>query len=402
MTSGRHSAAWFGAMVCLALCWPGLTSAQVRDSASIVIIESSLSGKGPALYSLGPQPLLDLGGGMDAHEQFHRVRAAVRLPNGVLVVANAGSHELRAFTPAGAWAWSVGRKGVGPGEFTSLEGLALQAPDTLLVFDEVLARVSVVTAAGRFVRTTALTVPGHRVRPVAGVLGSGALLGAVANLERPSPTDKHITTTQTLYRFAATGPPAPVGVFFENEILVMAAPKEYGGVIYPSVPFARHAVFRTWNNQIFAGDGAQFEIRQLADDGAPRRIIRLRTPERPVTEADKDAARRADLETTAPKDRPLWEQFWATVPYPKTHPAFERFEITPSGRLWVERPAGPADSVGSWVVFSPDGRLAGEVFLPRSLQVLSVTDQELIVRARDADDVEHVQVYALNSRRRRN
>ena len=47
------------------------------------------------------------------------VTDATRLPDGGIVIANAGSSELRVFNPDGSHSATWGRRGEGPGEFTT-------------------------------------------------------------------------------------------------------------------------------------------------------------------------------------------------------------------------------------------------------------------------------------------
>ncbi|MCZ6857663.1 MAG: hypothetical protein O7F70_06650, partial [Gemmatimonadetes bacterium] len=58
-------------------------------------------------------------GGLDAapEYEFFNVAGAVRLSDGRLVVANAGSYELRFYTASGTYQTHAGRQGGGPGEF---------------------------------------------------------------------------------------------------------------------------------------------------------------------------------------------------------------------------------------------------------------------------------------------
>ena len=53
--------------------------------------------------------------------------AALRLPNGQIVIANSGSNELRYYDSAGVFLYAVGREGFGPGEFKDIGGVWLVA-----------------------------------------------------------------------------------------------------------------------------------------------------------------------------------------------------------------------------------------------------------------------------------
>ncbi|MFQ5705599.1 MAG: hypothetical protein ACE5HT_16470, partial [Gemmatimonadales bacterium] len=67
-------------------------------------------------------------------------------PDGRIVATN-GEHppEIRFFSAEGRHQRSVGRDGVGPGEFTSIRSVWLVYPDTLIVYDRSQSRVSYLT-----------------------------------------------------------------------------------------------------------------------------------------------------------------------------------------------------------------------------------------------------------------
>ena len=71
------------------------TAAVVRDSAGVAIVENP-AGTGDSLaWRIASRPELDVGGGATPSEQLFQALAATRLPDGRVVVANAGTHELR-------------------------------------------------------------------------------------------------------------------------------------------------------------------------------------------------------------------------------------------------------------------------------------------------------------------
>ncbi len=95
---------------------PRTDTAIVRDSGGVRIVENATPANELAVWTLAGQPGLQLGTveGNSA-EQFFRVSGAVRLSDGRIAVANAGSQELRLFTPGGRHLRSVGGPGGGPG-----------------------------------------------------------------------------------------------------------------------------------------------------------------------------------------------------------------------------------------------------------------------------------------------
>lgn len=124
----------------LTACGPDSPShgeAVVRDSAGVRIVENSApawrEGEG---WRMSDEPILEIGvlEGQPEYQLF-QVRGAIRLSDGRIVVANAGSHELRIYDPRGRFLTSVGREGSGPGEFRALGSLDRLGSDSLITWD---------------------------------------------------------------------------------------------------------------------------------------------------------------------------------------------------------------------------------------------------------------------------
>ncbi len=93
----------------------------VRDSAGVTVVENRRPQPDMQLgWEIGAAPSLSVGGAVDdpAHDLFN-VTDATRLADGAIVVADAGSGELRVFDASGVHRDSWGGRGEGPGEFGS-------------------------------------------------------------------------------------------------------------------------------------------------------------------------------------------------------------------------------------------------------------------------------------------
>jgi hypothetical protein len=103
------------------------------------------------VWTLSDDPLLEIGvrAGED-HYELHNAWGSVRLDDGRIVVANAGSQELRFYDEEGSFLSSVGQNGEGPGEFRNPSRLRKAGGDTLLVWDERLWRISYFNPEGEF------------------------------------------------------------------------------------------------------------------------------------------------------------------------------------------------------------------------------------------------------------
>ncbi len=136
-------------LMCLFLL---LQSCGSRDTGESHGAGGSPPGTRPlAVWSLSSEPLLEIGvrEGPEAY-QLHRVTGSVRLPGGRILVANAGSRELRLFSPEGEFLRAVGADGEGPGEFRYPSKIRRLSADSILVWDRSLRRISFFDTDGAF------------------------------------------------------------------------------------------------------------------------------------------------------------------------------------------------------------------------------------------------------------
>jgi hypothetical protein len=149
-----------------------------RDSAGVTIVESmeGLWGEGEG-WRLSDRPMVTIGAeeGPDEYS-LYQVGAALRLPDGRIVIHNNGSDELRYYDSSGTHLRSVGRDGFGPGEFKNVNGVWL-IQDSLVLNDWGQDRVSVFSADGEYGRTFMLyREPGPQPTAI-GVFSDGSILG---------------------------------------------------------------------------------------------------------------------------------------------------------------------------------------------------------------------------------
>ncbi|MCY4572577.1 MAG: hypothetical protein OXF01_07210, partial [Gemmatimonadetes bacterium] len=108
------------------------------DGASVRDDSEATQGPAPAdtIWRIEPEPALILGLSEELEEQqFYRIRGAVRLSTGVVVVLDGASRELRAFSPDGTHLWTAGGPGDGPGEMHDPIHLERLSGDNLQVQD---------------------------------------------------------------------------------------------------------------------------------------------------------------------------------------------------------------------------------------------------------------------------
>ena len=133
--------------MCSAACTSGTGGSgdnAVRDSAGISIVERQVAlweaSKG---WSLGSSDITIGSAGADADDDLYRVVGAARLADGSVVIANAGTGELRRYGFDGKHLGTTGRPGDGPEEFRAMSWLGRGDRDSIFVWDRGKNRVTV-------------------------------------------------------------------------------------------------------------------------------------------------------------------------------------------------------------------------------------------------------------------
>lgn len=166
--------------------------AAVRDSAGIEIVENF--GEPSTVWEIVHPHRVEIGVTVgEAAYQLSGVRAGVRTSDGRIVIADAGSSEVRFFDSEGRFLNSAGKQGGGPGEFEALANIWRIERDSVLAFDSRSARITVLGPDGDYVRDVSLSsVPGIGPRStIVGVTRDGTLLARWTEFGTPD-TDGYL------------------------------------------------------------------------------------------------------------------------------------------------------------------------------------------------------------------
>jgi hypothetical protein len=372
--------------------------AIVRDSAGVEIVENDEPAwPDGAAWRVRETPLLDIGvfeG--DPRYQLFQVVGALRLDDGRIVVANAGTQELRFYDAGGTYLGSSGRKGSGPGEFKNMARLWALGPDSLMVWDWGNRRVSIFDARGAFARSFSLAAPGGRafpdpIAPAADdalwVSASGVFIsrGARTGVTRDSMIylryDLEGALLDTIGRF-------PGGEYYT---------KTFGqGFAVTSLPFGRQPQAAVYRAGLYFGASDSYEIGYYSRDGVLARLIRKAHTNLEVTAEDRERYIETRLEEAGSESwRERLRQMLSEMPFPETMPAYRRLLVDVEGDLWVADFRRPADEQPRWTVFDPAGRMLGTIEMPPRLRVFQIGSDFVLGRWRDELDVEHVRLYEL-------
>jgi hypothetical protein len=386
---------------CLALCLvplaacadavPRAAAPTVRDSAGIRIVENT----GPAWqpgqeWSLSAEPVLDIGSGDSEEDQLFGVRAAYRLGDGRIVIANGGTNEIRFYAADGAFLSASGRSGQGPGEFERLQGLLRLPGDSLVARDHFYKpQLSVFDPMGNFVRTVSLDA----LLAVIGVFDDGSMLaqgsprmeGDLAGFQRyDSP----------LYHVPPEGQPTTHSGDFPGSEIYQVVSGNSVSVYEPF--FARTTQYFAGGNSIYIAENDSYEYRLHDPDGGLRTIVRRDFTPLPVTGDDVAQFREAILDRARDTNlRRRWEGIYRDIPVPGSMPAYTEIHLDDLLNVWVLEYERPGSDEVRWTVFDSTGTMLGEVEGRTGVTPYHIGPSHMVGLWRDELDVEHVRVYEI-------
>lgn len=386
---------------------PGDSSGEPRITASdsagipVLVISGQRWGPGEA-WRVDPAPVLEIGAGGPDQELF-RVRGAVRLPSGAVVVANAGTGELRWFGPDGAFVRSAGGEGEGPGEFTAMWGVARRG-DTLYAHDFMEGRVERFDTAGLFIDGVSLPrddgLP-MKVFPVRGGylalhLRDFDLTGEWSLQRRIARYVHYDSTGEVLVEFARLP---------GEEMVSRGGGDADQSWVVGGAPMIGH---RQWEalagDVLVAGVTDEWALRayEVGSADAPTELARiLRSPERerPVTDDDVERVNREAFsrrEEITPEFRRTIEERWEVAPPPEVRPTFTGMAGDSEGFVWLRSYLPDAEAAGEpWLVVDPLGDVLGDVLLPKDLTVYEIGVDYVLGSVRDEMDMQLVRLYRL-------
>ncbi len=379
----------------------------VRDSAGIQIVENPDVGWEPAAaWVVSDTPSLDLGS-VDAppEHQFLQVMGVASLSDGRIVVANAGTQELRWFDADGTLVVSAGGEGQGPGEFTGLTSVGVLPGDSVIAYDGRQRRFSIFDESGVFVRSAPLEDddrPGMRFPVFMGMLEGGSFVMVGRDLQTEGMTEGPVLAAMPVYVYGSDGTIRDsVGTFHGWEALVtIRRSEQVVGMSIGDRPYGRTTTVASIGDGIVVGTPDAYEFEIYDPDGALRSIVRLARSNAPLTGADIDAFVASQVEDEAEGNLQREYRRLATeIDFPDTKPAYaSAMRGDKQGNVWVPGfmvDDGERSHPPRWAVFDRGGRYLGELEMPRRLRVLEIGVDNVLGIWRDEFDVEHLRRYEI-------
>jgi hypothetical protein len=392
-------------LVLLAACGGGApTPPVVRDSAGVTIIENFEPQWGRAdSWRLADTSVVDIGGAdADSLHRISRPVGSLRLEDGTIVVANAGTQELRWFDPTGRYLLSGGSRGEGSIHFAALEWLGTTSSGDVVAFDFGRLRLSLFDPAGNFEQSISLIVT-FQAEPgsVRGVFADSSLAAirdarhwARSMTQQASTPEGLVRGPARVSRYSATGEYLnEVGTFRGAERIFTKGSSRI--VRVTSRPFGRATVFAVSDDRVYVGTQDKYQIESYDMHGRLTDIARVVREPRPVTAEIIERYVRGRLTGVHERERAQRERQLAALPYPDTMPAYGAMLIDSDDNLWVAEYLPFGDGTPTWTVFDSDHRMLGTVETPRGLAVHQIGRDFVIGSYRDEEGAYHIRVYRL-------
>jgi hypothetical protein len=372
-------------------------AATVRDSAGVEIVENRDVGWSEGeRWTVDSTPLLTIGiEEGDPQLEFYRLLDVRQLADGRIVAMNAGTNELRYFSPDGAYLCSSGQKGAGPGDFENMGWLQLLGGDTVLVRSQSGAdRLSVVGPDGAFVRT--ISVP--RVEDAQFAMPTGLLT-------------RNVLVMQTGRSYSIG---VPSGTYRDSAVLVLLNPEgqEVGrigplprseasvvatdnSISVTSRLFGRFLALGFGDGRLYTGTNDRYEIAEYDTTARLRRLIRLDRQQTPVTADIVAHAESSWLATSGPgAARARTQQHLDQMKIPSTLPSYSRMLVDVDSNLWVLRYAYQ-ETASTWDAFNRQGHLLGSITLPDGFRPHMITASSILGVVTGDLGVQRVQLLRL-------
>ena len=313
----------------------------------------------------------------DGTPRFGFAEGAVRLGDGRIVVLDGAGDHLVTFDTGGQLVRTVGRKGLGPGEFQFPTRLERCAGDSLLVWDGSTRRLIIFDSAGAVAREPKFSFTA--AAPWCGPTPRMLVLAAPEKIDFPQPSGPPPAPTYT--HGVISGP--------NGDSLAGFGPVE----LYVMRPLGATVTVTPLDTRFLlgAGDSGYADIYDL--NGA--KVGTRRVAPVPAKATRQDYERAVDRLVYRLPPGPAREtprQQFMTIPMPDRMPAYQKLLADPTGAVWavVSGPGAPKTRI---YVTSDSGAVLADFSLPDMFVPYDVGTDYILGIAETLDGEQHVREY---------
>lgn len=389
-----------------------LSTLAVVWSVALACSRAPREGNEPSApqWTVSAEPAVVIGREGDTHYEFSRVSGVAFLPDGSVVVADAGPQEIRVYDADGTYLRTFGGAGDGPGEFGMLSAVKARG-DSILAVGQAFrapARFQIFDAERGYVDGTVLLPPGEPggvapraiVSPTALLVAEGPGLRIVRDIP-PAGTLQHDSLTLGIIQVGDSQEVRWIGRFPSVEFYSYDLPR--GGPVArtigtytlgPSLVVGSAADDRVW-----IGDGETGIIGVYDTMGSKMTEFEFPIPARRFDEAALERAQQAALARLEEPDRfggrAMVEGLYSEKLRPATAPRFAAFTAGPDGEMWVRLFSAEPDAEHRFAVLDRNGKLVARVALPAGLGLSAVGRDRVAGVRRNADGVQRIEIHRL-------
>ncbi|MEX2528695.1 MAG: hypothetical protein WEA09_13765 [Gemmatimonadota bacterium] len=365
-------------------------SVTVRDSSGVRIVETTATSRFAASWQIADVPGWSVGEVEgDPDYLLSRVVGAMQLPDGQILVANGGTHEIRAYDREGRLVGTFGREGEGPGEFQYLRAMGRCQHEGFTAFD-LNWQVNRFTVDGRFLGREVLRMP-EGITPynlACDPEGRILLLGWGMNRTAGPQLGFHALHDQLLLTTIDGGGQADFGTWLVSERIGLPN----GSRPHPA---GRATVFDLHDDHVFVGSGEQFEVEVRRLDGTLQALLRGPRLALQVTDSLKARTLEVMLRGVEAARQPNIRSTVLGWDWPESVPAFTALHVDSEGVIWTRAYSADPLAGEGWSLLDQEEGYLGDLQFPPGQTVLEVGVDYLLVLAKDDLEVERVQRYAL-------
>ena len=397
---------WFVTLGLVAACGCGSGTHRppvVRDSVGIAIVENlDPAWARSDRWTLSDAPIVDIGTAEKlSKNSLERVVSAVRLADGTIAVANAGSKEIRWYDDTGQYLRASGGKLGAAIEFVSIERVDRLGPDSVIAYDFGSLGLSVFARDGTFRRATSLIVAfGSPPGSLRGVFANGSLLfvrgpkswvrSLIRSGQAPDglmrgPADAFHYSSEGMFLSIVGSFPGSEQFFSRGTRFVRARAR----------PFGRDAVFAVLGDQFYVGYQNEYEIELRDTNDSLTALIRVQRNNRLVSPKDIEQFKINGLVGVHERNRDEKIAELDGLSYPETMPAYGGIITDADGNLWVAEYDPFPDETLEWTVFDTDHHMLGAVEVPSRFSIYQIGSDFILGRMIDRRGIEHIQIYSI-------